>query len=79
MNPYFKIVYRTTDNELFSLTIPNAFDFKADVQENVTRINTAARNILTANAIETSVGNLSAIESITFYKNDTTTFDVSGY
>lgn len=79
MNPYFKIVYRTTENELFSLTIPNAFDFKAYVQENVTRINTAARNILTANAIETSVGNLSAIESITFYKNDTTTFDVSGY
>ena len=79
MNPYFKIVYMTTENELFSLTIPNAFDFKVGNQENINRINTAAQNILTANAIETSVGNLSSIESITFYKNDTTTFDVSGY
>lgn len=77
MNPSFKIVYRTIQNELFELNIPNAFEYDPEVPENVTRINTAARNILNANAIQTSNGNLSSVESISFCKNDVTVYDVS--
>ena len=48
---YFKIVYKTTQNELYELVIQNAFDFVANA-ENIALVNTAANNILTANAIE---------------------------
>ncbi len=77
MNPSFKITYKTSENEMFELTIPNAFDFDATVAENVTRINTAARNILTQNAIQTGCGNLSSVESIVFCENDMVSYDVS--
>lgn len=77
MNPNFKIVYKTTQNELFELTIANAFDFDPQVAENVTRVNTAARNIITANAIKTNNGDLSSIESISYCKNKVTEYDVS--
>ena len=77
MNPSFKITYKTTESELFELTIPNAFDFDSSIPENVTRINTAAQNILSANAIETGCGDLDSIDSIIYCKNDVTTYDVS--
>lgn len=77
MNPNFKITYKTSDNEIFELTIPNAFNFDPDVAENVTRVNTAAKNIMTANAIETGCGDLSSIESIVYCKNDVTVHDLA--
>lgn len=79
MNPSFKITYKTTENEMFELTIPNAFDFDSSVAENVTRINTAAKNILTANAINTGLGDLYSVQSIVFCKNAIETYDVSNY
>lgn len=77
MYPKFIITYKTSENEMYELTIPNAFDFDVTVAENVTRINTAARAILTQNAIQTGCGNLSSIESIVFSENDVTSYDVS--
>lgn len=77
MNPNFKITYKTSENEMFELTIPNAFNFDPNVAENITRVNTAAKNIMNANAIETSCGDLSSIESIAYCKNNITMYDLS--
>ena len=76
MTQYFKIVYRTTTNELYELSIPNAFDFSLDDNDDITLVNTAARNILNANAIDTSSGDLNEIVSISFCDSIDTTYNV---
>ena len=76
MTQYFKIVYKTTTNELYELSIPNAFDFKLISDEHKALINTAATNILTANAIDTGSGDLNEIVSISFCDNIITNYDV---
>ena len=77
MSQCFKITYVTATNEVFVLTIPNAFDYDGTVAADVTKVNTAARAILTANAINTGCGNLSSLEAIEFCKDDVTEYDVS--
>lgn len=72
---YFKIVYKTTQNEIYELVIKNAFAFVANA-ENIALVNTAANNILTANAIDTGKGDLLSIDSITYHTDDTRVFDV---
>jgi len=76
MTQYFKIVYRTTTNELYELSIPNAFDFKVINDEDKALINTAARSILNANAIDTGSGDLNEIVSISFCDNAIVTYNV---
>jgi len=76
MTQYFKIVYRTTTNELYELSIPNAFDFSPGDNDDITLVNTAARNILNANAIDTGLGDLNEIVSISFCDSIDTTYNV---
>ena len=73
---YFKIVYKTTQNEIYELVIKNAFAFVANA-ENIALVNTAANNILTANAIDTGKGDLSSIDSITYHTDDTMIFNIA--
>ena len=75
---YFKIVYKTTENELYELVIQNAFAFVPNAQ-NIALVNTAANNILTANAIDTEKGDLTSVDSITYHTDDTRVYDVSAY
>ena len=77
MTQYFKIVYRTTTNELYELSIPNAFDFRLISDEDKALVNTAATNILNANAIDTGSGDLNEIVSISFCDSVITNYDVS--
>jgi len=77
MTQYFKIVYRTTTNELYELSIPNAFDFRLINNEDKALVNTAATNILNANAIDTGSGDLNEIVSISFCDSVITNYDVS--
>lgn len=74
---YFKIVYKTTQDEFFELTIPNAYNF-VTTATNITRVNQAAHQIINANAVDTNgKGNLASIQSITFNKDNVTEHDVS--
>ena len=77
MSQCFKITYKTATNDLFVLTIPNAFNYDGTVATDVTKVNNAARAILTANAINTGCGNLSSLEAIEFCKDDVTEYNLS--
>ena len=74
---YFKIVYKTTEDEFFELTIPNAYNF-INTAPNILRVNQAAQQIISANAIDTNgKGDLVSIQSITFNKENVTEHDIS--
>ena len=59
-----KFTYKTSTGTMFDLTIPNAYDFDPNDQDDLTTIRSAANNIKIANAIETGAGNLVSVESI---------------
>lgn len=77
MSQCFKITYRTDTEDLYVLTINNAFNYNNNLPADVTRVNTAARAILNANAINTGCGNLSSLEAIEFCMDDVIEYDVS--
>jgi hypothetical protein len=72
----FKISYKTSKNKDYNLTITKGFDYVGSSAEN-SKINAAARAILTANIIDDQYGDLEGINSIKYFSVDVTTYDVT--